>query len=332
MATETVDLNALSAKTAELLKEARDDFEASLERVQDVIDSIAWKKMRSDTLIGEIGEITFEDYESVVDLVNDISYTPIRQQELLETDIQKSKKHVFISPSLDAAESAVTKITTSAGAGEFKNLTGVYLTDAMREALRAGQEAADLRRHNDLLALIQKYPTSDQVGNEAWLTEQYGRLRADRDRNVFSTLFAMAQGNVKWAFQNGIAIEQLHESFTARYNRLFYDITAANIAAYKAEVRGNILWLEAELAEIDAKMKVEALKFDAESSEWKLLVDQANSRLQSYVQEYSGKMSRNLKMINTRMVGGKNVADGYKSIYSAYSSQYSGVSLSNSSE
>jgi len=331
VATTPVDLAAMSAKVAELLLDSRTEFETSLSRVQDVIDDIEWLKMRTDTLIGEIGEVTFDNYDSVFDLVNNIKFSPVTQRDLVETDIEKSKKHVFVSPSLDAAEASIVEITNNGG-GDFKNLSGVYVSDAVREALIRGERLADGRDHNDILTLLAKYVSSDQSGNLAWIEEQYIHKLADRDRNVFTTLLTMAQANVEWAFKNGVAIERLHESFTARYNRLYLDLTAANISAYQAEVKGNIAELEGQLKEIDAIMTVEALQFEAESTEWGLKIDQANSRMNEYVKEYAGKMSRNLKMINTRMVGGKNVADGYKSIYSAYSSQYSGVSLSNSSE
>lgn len=327
-----VDLVALSTEITEFLGDARREFEVSLERVQSVINEIEWEQLRKDTLISEIGEVTFSNYESVEDLLKRISFRPISERKLLETDIQKSKKHVFESESLDAAEAAVISVTSAAGDGEFKNLAGVYLSNAMREALRSSQNGYDLRDHNDQISLLNRYQSSDHTGNQAWLVAQFALKVADRDRNIFSTLFEMAQANVQWAFQNGIGIEQLHEGFTARYNKLYLDITSANIAAYKAEVKANISELEAELKEVDTIMRVESLKFDAESAEWALRIDQANNRMKNYVQEFSGKLARNLKMVNTRMVGGKNVADGYKSIFSAYSSQYSGVSLSNSSE
>jgi hypothetical protein len=332
VASTPVDLQALANKTAELLQVARIEFEQSLLRVQDVVQSITWEQMRHNTLIDEIGEITFDNYESVTDLVSNIDFDPLRQQDLIESNIQKSKKHVFISPSLDAAEAAIVEITSKAGSGAYKNLSGVMLSNEIREGLIRGQRLADGRDHNDILAILNRYQSSDHTGNLAWIEEQYGYKLADRDRNIYSTLFTMAQANVEWAFKNGVQIERLHESFTARYNRLYMDITQANIAAYKAEVKANIAQLEGDLAEVDAEMIVAALQFEAESAEWALKVEQANSRMQSYVREYAGKLSKNLKMINTRMVGGKNVTDGYKSIYSAYSSQYSGVSLSNSGE
>jgi hypothetical protein len=330
--TTPVDLQALADKTAELLQVARTEFEQSLLRVQGVIEAITWEQMRHNTLIGEIGEITFNNYESVTDLIDNVRFDPIRQQDLLENDIQRSKKHVFISPSLDSAEAAIVQVTSAAGSGAYKNLSGVMVSNEIREGLIRGQRFADGRDHNDILTILSKYQSSDHVGNLAWIEEQYGYKLVDRDRNVYSTLFTMAQANVEWAFKNGVQIERLHESFTARYNRLYMDITQANIAAYKAETKANIAQLEGDLAEIDAQMTVEALRFEAESAEWGLKVEQANSRMQSYVREYAGKLSKNLKMMNTRMVGGKNVTDGYKSIYSAYSSQYSGVSLSNSGE
>jgi hypothetical protein len=309
--TTPVDLQALADKTAELLQVARTEFEQSLLRVQGVIEAITWEQMRHNTLIGEIGEITFNNYESVTDLIDNVRFDPIRQQDLLENDIQRSKKHVFISPSLDSAEAAIVQVTSAAGSGAYKNLSGVMVSNEIREGLIRGQRFADGRDHNDILTILSKYQSSDHVGNLAWIEEQYGYKLVDRDRNVYSTLFTMAQANVEWAFKNGVQIERLHESFTARYNRLYMDITQAKI---------------------DAQMTVEALRFEAESAEWGLKVEQANSRMQSYVREYAGKLSKNLKMMNTRMVGGKNVTDGYKSIYSAYSSQYSGVSLSNSGE
>lgn len=330
--TTTVDLVAMSNKVIENLKFAREDFERELKSVQEVVDDIDWESTRTDTLVPEIGTITFNNYQSVVDLLERIVFTPLGQQELVDTSQDKSTKHVFISPSLDSAEQACILAANAGGTGNMKFNSGVFLDNAMREALRAGQERADNRDRNDYITLLNRYASSDHEANVAWLEQQHQYKREDRDRNVYSTLFAMAQENVDWAFKKGIQIEALHESFTARYNRLFLDITQANIAAYKAEVKGNIAELEGELKKVDAQMSVEKLKFKVESTEWQLKVDQANSRMQAYVTEYEGKMNRNLKMIATRMIGGQNIAEGYKSVYSAYSSLYSGVSLSNSGE
>jgi hypothetical protein len=330
--TTTVDLVAMSNKVKENLKFAREDFEGKLEAVQEVVENIDWELPRTDTLVPEIGTITFNNYESVVDLLDQIVFTPLDQRALVDINQDKSTKHVFISPSLDAAEQACILAANAGGTGSMKFNSGVFLDNAMREALRAGQERADNRDRNDYIALLDRYASSDHVGNRAWLDQQHEYKRKDRDRNVYTTLFSMAQDNVDWAYKKGIQIEALHESFTARYNRLFLDITQANITAYKAEVQGNIAELEGQLKNVDAQMTVEKLKFKVESTEWQLKVDQANSRMQAYVSEYQGKMNRNLKMISTRMIGGQNIAEGYKSIYSAYSSLYSGVSLSNSGE
>lgn len=333
--TTIVDIQALATKTTELLQFAREDFETSLERVQDVIDEIDWLDMRRserNTLISEVGKITFDSYKSVKDLLEEVVYSVVPTQELLETDMQKSKKHVFISDSLDTAESKIVDVLTVAGSGEMKALSGVMLSDAMREALRSGQGLADGRTYNDGLALLRRYQTPDQAGNESWYTEQHARGIEDRDRNVYSVLFSMAQENIKWCYQQGVGIEQLHENFTARYNRLFFDITSANIAVYKAEVQASIAEFEGRLRQIDAEMSVEELKFERDSTEWKLKIDQANGRMNEYVKEYAKSLDVNRVLLGTRIAGGKNVADGYKSIYSAYSSQYSGVSLSNSTE
>lgn len=328
----TVDLQALSDAVALALVNARTDFETSLNRVQDVIEDIDWNKQHASVLIDEVGTVTFDSYNSVLEALKDVDLVITPTRTLLETDIDKSKKHVFESTSLDSAEAQIVNIINTAGAGEMKNLTGVYLSNAMRDALVAGQRASDGRDHNDAHTLLSRYVSANTLANEAWIDAQYARKLADRDRNIFTTLFSMAQENVKWAYGQGISIEQLHESFTARYNRLFLDITAANIAAYKAEVQGQISKFEANLKELAAQMKVEELKLSKESTEWSLKVEQANSRLGEFVKEYAGVIGTNSNLMSTRISGGKNVADGYKNIYSAYSSLYSGVSLSNSSE
>lgn len=332
MASTTVDLQALANKTAELLGDAREEFEVSLERVQDVVDNIGWWSVNERTLIDEIGEITFRNYDGAQDLLDNLVFRPLRQQQLVDTGMERHKTHMFISPSLDAAENKIIEILSAAGSGELKNLSGVMLTEAMRSALIQGQSLSDQRDQNDNLALLVRYPTPDDVGNQSWLQAQFERKQIDRQRNIYMTLFALAQENVSWAYKAGIQIEKIHENFTARYNKLYYDITAANIAAYKAEVKANISKFEGDLKAAVAEVEVERLKFTRDSSEFSLKIEQANQRLGEYVREYSGKLSTNLKLLATRIAGGKNVADGYKTIYSAYSSMYSGVSLSNSSE
>jgi hypothetical protein len=328
-----VDMPLLQSTTEKLLKASEDDFRSAIGRVQDVIDDIGWYQMRNNTLIAEIGIVTFENYDSVVELITDLKFEALPQQDLLENDIQKSKQHVFESASLDAAEAAVIKLTTAGGDQEHvKMLSGVFIENEVRESLRAGQEKSDNRDNNDAHTMVDMYPSSDHQAQHTYLDEQFAFKRADRDRNVFQVLFALAQDNVQWAFQNGISIELMHEKFTARYNGLYMDLTSANIAAYRAETKANITDFEAQLTEIDAKMTIEALQFDVESKEWALKIEQANSRMAAYLTEYKGKLSRNLKMVNTRMIGGKNVADGYKSIFSMWSGRFSGVSLSNSQE
>ena len=332
MASTTVDLQALANKTAELLGDAREEFEVSLERVQEVIDDIGWWDVNENTLISEIGTITFANYKGAEELISDLVFKPLAQQQLVDTNMSRHKVHMFISPSLDSAENKIIEILSAAGSGELKNLSGAMLSDAMRSALIQGQSLSDQRDQNDNLALLVRYPTPDDVGNQSWLQAQFERKQIDRQRNIYMTLFALAQENVSWAYKAGIQIEKIHENFTARYNKLYYDITAANIAAYKAEVKANISKFEGDLKAAVAEVEVERLKFTRDSSEFSLKIEQANQRLGEYVREYSGKLSTNLKLLATRIAGGKNVADGYKTIYSAYSSMYSGVSLSNSSE
>ena len=331
MATEnTVDLSQAFNATSALLEAAKNEYESKLEGIQDVIDQLSFYRLNTNTLAAEIGEITFQSYASIKNLIDRTSLQVTRESKLLETGIDKHIVHVFEADSLDLMEAKVVAMVSAAGSGEMKNLSGVALSDAMRSTLISGQDNYDGQIRNDAISLIGRYPTANTFGNTVWISEQLDRKAIDRGRNIYSTLFKLAQENVVWAYQQGIEIEKLHANFTARYNRLYLDMTAANIAAYKAEVRGNIAEFEAKLEEIAAQMMIEELKYSKDSTEWELRVQQYNARLQEYVKEYTGKISTNKDRMATRIIGGKNIADGYKSIYSAYSSQYSGVSLSNS--
>lgn len=327
-----VDLAALSEKLSENLNDARMDFETSLRRVQDVIYAIDWHKTNPDDIAEEVGKVTFSNYDSAYDLIRNLVFKPLAQRDLLGENTDRARTHMFISPSLDAAEDKITALLSSATGAELHGLTGVWLGDAMRAALLAGQETSDRRDLADNLSLAGRYPTPDLQGNRDWLNTQYGYKRADRERNVYATLFALAQENVVWGYKQGVAIEQMHQSFTARYNRLFLNITAANIAAYRAEFGANIAELEARVRMAASKIVHDRIRFQRDSAEWELRIEQANDRLQTYVSEYASKLSANLQLLTTRVVGGKNVSDGYKNIYGAYSGQFTGVSLSNSTE
>ena len=297
-----VDLQALASETALLLARAKEEFESGLSRIQDVIDNIDWWELNENTLIDEIGTVTFRNYESVKDEIENTTLEITRQRNLFETDSDKSVKHVFVSSSLDQAEAAVLSVVNGAGIGDLKALSGVMLKDAMRIALIAGQSASDTRDHNDMLDLMERYRSRDTDSNRDWLIAQFARGDIDRRRNIFSTLFSMAQESVQWASNQGVSIERLHENFTARYNRLYFDMTAANIAIYEAEVRGNIAEFEASLQALDAEMSIEQLKLRRDSTEWQLKIEQANSRLKAFLQEYKAKIATNKNLLGTRIV------------------------------
>jgi len=329
---DTVDLQALANRTASLLLDARTDFEDRIERIQEIVTEIDWEELTDLILMPDITNITFDNYENAKDLLDGLVFNPIREKELFDGDIEKYKVHMFISPSLDDAENKIVEILSGAGDDEFKKLSGAMLSTAIRDSLDNKIDQVDDLVHTRLRGLVGGYQTGNTNQNQSWMDTQRNYKRQDRDRTIFKTLFDLAQENIAWAYKNGIKIERLHENFTARYNRLFLDLTAANIAAYRAEVDANIANFEAELRAIVEEIKNDELRFKRDSAEWDLRVRQYNSRLRAYVADYRARLATNLKLLGTRISGGKNVADGYKAIYSAYSGQYSGVALSNSGE
>lgn len=323
-----VDHELFETEIGNAMADLRLEFDSRLKELRLVVDDANptdWIDINRQIYVNEIGDITFGNYDGAYDLLKNIHFDPIPQQQLLEYDSIQLRTHVFESVSLDTAENKIVDVLAAAGDGEMKDLNGVLIPQATRDALMAGQEANDQFENNEHRRLQNLYPSADTPANNDWHDYRYRLKREDREKSVFSELFNMAQENIQWGYTNGIKIEDMHADFTIRYCSLIYNITAANIAAYKAEVMANIAEFEAKIREVETHIEVERLKFTRDSAKWGLEIQQANQRIGSYVQYYAGQMGSNLKKLDARIIGGNHVSDGYKSIFTSTGSRMAAI-------
>jgi hypothetical protein len=332
------DLSALELSTAQALESVKSEFTGKLSTVQDFINNY--------TLYGAVRgaytdpvDITVKSVEKInQDLSNFIFNAPKRPAGLEANQPEKYKTHVWSAWQIDGLEDKLMNLVTTSDTGILKELSGANVDVNLQEAMYEYQRANDVRDlEYELNVLDGKWaadgyvlPPDGLVHNRAWLVARFDEKRTDRTRNIYSEIAKLAQQNVQWAYENGIKIEQLHSDFAIKYSQIYKDIIDAIVAIYKADVEIAITELEAQIKKLNAEIELAKLNIMHDEVEMKLKVEQANSRLQSYVQTYDASMQTNTQTTGQRIGAATNVAEGYKAIFNAWGGRYSGLNVQTS--
>jgi hypothetical protein len=329
------DLSALELSTATALQLIKDEFTGKLNIIQDVIN-------RYLSYVPEVGaytrpiDITVKSVEKInQDLSKFIFNTPQRPAGLEANQPEKYKTHVWSAWQIDGLEDKLMKLVTTSDTGILKELSGANVDIHLQEAMYEYQRTHDVRDlEYELDVLDGKWaadgyvlPPDGLVHNRAWLVARFDEKRTDRTRNIYSEIAKLAQQNVQWAYENGIKIEQLHSDFAIKYSQIYKDIIDAIVAIYKADVDIAITQLEAQIKKLNAEIEVAKLNIMHDEVEMKLKVEQANSRLSSYVQTYDAAINANVQTTSQRITSATNVAEGYKAIFNAWGGRYSGLNV-----
>lgn len=326
----TVSLPEYSEELGNQLDDLADEFKAELDRLQATARNIAAYGVSTSMLADEVGKRTFHDLSAAKAKVAAVSFTPLPQKALFDASSNRYKARLWqtqgVPTCLNDIEAKIVSIVATADSDALHNLNAIMLPDTLKLILLAAQEKSDRRDNNTFMSLLTLYSSPDEQGNRNWLTQRYNWKREDRARNVFTDMFELAQANMQWALKANVTVEEMHMEYTSRYNGLIYDITAANIAAYKADILANVAQLELKLKDLDLTLSTEAIIFEKESSEWEMMVKRANEMLAEYLKYYGSCLTVNSKMLDIRIDGGKAAADGYGSIFNAWGGSFVGIS------
>lgn len=322
-------LNDYQEQFAAQLDSLAEEFREQLDRLQTTARRISAYGVSSSMLATEVGKRTFHSLDDAKAKLTTISYTPIDERELFDASTERYKTRIWQTTGFPAClndiETKIVSIVATSDSDALHNLTAILIPDFLKDLLIRAQGTSDDRDHNAFLALGSLYESPDTPSNRAWLKYRYELKRADRERNIFVNLFELAQANMQWALKQNVTLEEMHMDYTSRYNGLIYDITSANIAAYKADIMANLADLELKLKDMELTLETEAIIFEKESSEWELMVKRANEMMQEYIKYYGNCLTVNQNMLNIRLDGGKAAADGYGSIYEAWGGSFVGV-------
>jgi hypothetical protein len=329
------NLQALETQTSAELNKLKSEFASKLDTIQGFVDSFTEEGGVPGAYTDAVS-ITIASVDSLQSALDGITFnTPNRPAGLEANQPEKYKTHVWEAWQIDGLENKLMNIVQISDTGILKELSAVNITTDFQEALYNYQRTNDIRDlEYELDVLDGKWaadgyvlPPDALVHNRSWLVARFDEKRTDRTRNIFSEIAKLAQQNVQWAYENGIKIEQLHADFAIQYAKIFKDIIEAIVAVYKADVEIAIAQLEAEIKKLQAEIEVAKLEISRDETEMKLKVDQANSRLGSFVSAYGASIQANTTNTGHRITAATNVANGYQAIFSAWGGRYTGLNV-----
>jgi len=315
---------------ADEMRSVKSEYETKLDNLQDVAQEITAISPNANLILNEILTIEFTGIDTLLDKVKSIEFLPIQEQQTFDDTLTRTKQRVWqtegIDQTLNEIENKIISIVSTADEGILYSLNAIMIPDALKSILIQAQDKSDQRDLNTFISLANLFPSNDQTANIDWLQSRHDLKRSDRERNIFAELFKLAQGSMQWANKNQLQIHEMHTNYVNQYNNLTFNLTSANIAIYKAESMANIAEFEARLQEINAEYQYATINLERESAEYELQIKQITARLGEYAKQYSSYLGSNFKNLDARITGNKNVADGFKSIFSAYGGQVMGIS------
>jgi len=324
MAYEELDFESYSSETAASLENVQEEFKRKLEDLIGDSRNISAYGIDIRKYYEDIGEITFESIPSAESLLGNIEFQPIPNRDLLPPESDQYVTHTFISPHLDDAENKIIEFVSS---DYIKGIDSALIGNSMISMFEGLILSNDLFETEESKKLLDRYQSPDIDGNKEWLDEMQAISDLDRKKIFYTSLFDIAQKDASFAASHIKTIEDLHASFTTRYNGLVSKLIDANIAAYKADVLANIKKVELGVKKVGAELDVKALEYDQLSNEFKLNIKQAVSRLNAYASRYSADLRTNIDNLRIRISGSLSAAEGYSKIFQSNALRYSAVSL-----
>ena len=322
-----VDLAKFSSDTAGYVTDAKNEFLGKLSTLQSssYLSSASFLRDFLSSKLKDIGDVTFKNYDDIAGILRNIGYTPLPQNtDITKSNASKAKTHVFDSRYLDHAEDAILKYCKES-VQELYNQDKTGISASAYTALTQIQNDVDLANKAVFLQLLPLGLSTQS--NKDWLSTRADYKKEDRKRTTYIAMIELAQKQVQWAFLKATDVEALHARFTIGYNNTFATLQQTALEIYKAEVSANLLNFENNVKKQDLKLEQEMLSIDIYSSDYDLKLKQSEAILSTYVQEYSSALNINTQNLDTYINNLKNVADGYKSIFTGYASQFSGISL-----
>ncbi len=319
-----VDLTNYSNNASTALATLRTDFEQRLNALQSVVSSIGWYGINPDIFVQEIGAVTFAGVNSLGLAIGQLPFVPAPQRT--SVDATQVKTALYQSGFLDSAKAFLLSLAGRSPL-HIKYATSLLVPDAHSVAISGAIKDGHNANFGHFASLLDRYSSPDIIANQAYLETRRTERLDDVDRESALALFELAQDSVQWLYRQALDIEQAHSTFTLQYNHLLQELATTNLSIYKVEVEAAMTGYEVELKKLGQELAVEALKFERESSQWKLKIQQANDRIAQYTRAYSASLGANLQQIQARIAGGANLAKGYEAIFAAHAGRHVGLSL-----